>query len=302
MKTELKVDFAGVPLKNPLVTASGTYNPEASGQFYDPSILGAVTLKGVSAEAWQGNPTPRIAETYGGMLNSVGLQNPGAAEYLAHEIPYMEQFDTKVIVNLAGHSIEEYERVTEMLCGADRIDMFELNISCPNVKEGGMTFGTDARMAEQVVKAVKRIADKPLIVKLSPNVTDITEIARAAVAGGADALSLINTLLGMRIDLRTRKPVIANKLGGFSGPAIFPVALRMVYQCAKAVKLPIIGVGGIASAEDVLEMMMAGATAVQVGAENLRDPYACKRIIEALPETMTRYGIRSISEIVGVTD
>lgn len=299
MKTELKVDFAGVPLKNPLVTASGTYNPEASGQFYDPSILGAVTLKGVSAEAWQGNPTPRIAETYGGMLNSVGLQNPGAAEYLAHEIPYMEQFDTKVIINLAGHSIEEYERVTEMLCGADRIDMFELNISCPNVKEGGMTFGTDARMAEQVVKAVKRIADKPLIVKLSPNVTDITEIARAAVAGGADALSLINTLLGMRIDIRRRQPILARSVGGFSGPAVKPVAVRMVWQVSHAVDVPVLGMGGVSTGEDVVEMIMAGATAVALGTVCLTDPQAPVRILGELEETLARLGVRDINEIRG---
>ena len=299
MKPELKVDFAGVPLKNPLVTASGTYNPEASGQFYDPSILGAVTLKGVSAEAWQGNPTPRIAETYGGMLNSVGLQNPGAAEYLAHEIPYMEQFDTKVIVNLAGHSIEEYERVTEMLCGADRIDMFELNISCPNVKEGGMTFGTDARMAEQVVKAVKRIADKPLIVKLSPNVTDITEIARAAVAGGADALSLINTLLGMRIDIRRRQPILARSVGGFSGPAVKPVAVRMVWQVSHAVDVPVLGMGGVSTGEDVVEMIMAGATAVALGTVCLTDPQAPVRILGELEETLARLGVRDINEIRG---
>ncbi len=299
MKTELKVDFAGVPLKNPLVTASGTYNPEASGQFYDPSILGAVTLKGVSAEPWQGNPTPRIAETYGGMLNSVGLQNPGAAEYLAHEIPYMERFDTKVIVNLAGHSIEEYERVTEMLCGADRIDMFELNISCPNVKEGGMTFGTDARMAEQVVKAVKRIADKPLIVKLSPNVTDITEIARAAVAGGADALSLINTLLGMRIDIRRRQPILARGVGGFSGPAVKPVAVRMVWQVSHAVDVPVLGMGGVSAGEDVVEMIMAGATAVALGTVCLTDPQAPVRILDELEKTLNRLGIRDINEIRG---
>ncbi|MBQ5960624.1 MAG: dihydroorotate dehydrogenase [Firmicutes bacterium] len=299
MKPELKVDFAGVPLKNPLVTASGTYNPEASGQFYDPSILGAVTLKGVSAEAWQGNPTPRIAETYGGMLNSVGLQNPGAAEYLAHEIPYMEQFDTKVIVNLAGHSIEEYERVTEMLCGADRIDMFELNISCPNVKEGGMTFGTDARMAEQVVKAVKRITDKPLIVKLSPNVTDITEIARAAVAGGADALSLINTLLGMRIDIRRRQPILARSVGGFSGPAVKPVAVRMVWQVSHAVDVPVLGMGGVSTGEDVVEMIMAGATAVALGTVCLTDPQAPVRILGELEETLNRLGIRDVNEIRG---
>ena len=299
MKPELKVDFAGVPLKNPLVTASGTYNPEASGQFYDPSILGAVTLKGVSAEAWQGNPTPRIAETYGGMLNSVGLQNPGAAEYLAHEIPYMEQFDTKVIINLAGHSIEEYERVTEMLCGADRIDMFELNISCPNVKEGGMTFGTDARMAEQVVKAVKRIADKPLIVKLSPNVTDITEIARAAVAGGADALSLINMLLGMRIDIRRRQPILARSVGGFSGPAVKPVAVRMVWQVSHAVDVPVLGMGGVSTGEDVVEMIMAGATAVALGTVCLTDPQAPVRILGELEETLNRLGIRDVNEIRG---
>ena len=233
------------------------------------------------------------------MLNSVGLQNPGAAEYLAHEIPYMEQFATKVIVNLAGHSIEEYERVTEMLCGADRIDMFELNISCPNVKEGGMTFGTDARMAEQVVKAVKRITDKPLIVKLSPNVTDITEIARAAVAGGADALSLINTLLGMRIDIRRRQPILARSVGGFSGPAVKPVAVRMVWQVSHAVDVPVLGMGGVSTGEDVVEMIMAGATAVALGTVCLTDPQAPVRILGELEETLNRLGIRDVNEIRG---
>lgn len=299
MKPELKVNFAGVSLKNPLVTASGTYNPEASGQYYNPSILGAVTLKGVSAEPWNGNPTPRIAETYGGMLNSVGLQNPVAKEYLEHEIPYMKQFDTRVIVNLAGHSIEEYEQVTEMLRGADGIDLFELNISCPNVKEGGMTFGTDPHMAERVVKAVKRIADKPVIVKLSPNVTDIAEIARAAVAGGADALSLINTLLGMRIDIRRRKPILARGVGGFSGPAVKPVAVRMVWQVAHAVDVPVLGMGGVSTGEDVVEMMMAGASAVALGTVCLTDPQAPVRVLRELEETLEKLGIHNVNEIRG---
>ena len=242
----LAVNLAGVPLKNPVVTASGTFNPQAHSQFYDLSLLGGVTLKGVADVPWPGNPTPRIAETYGGMLNSVGLQNPGIDALKAQDLPFMRQFDTRVIVNTAGHSVEEYCRVSEALQDAEGVDLVELNISCPNVKEGGVTFGTDPKMVEKVVGAVKKCTRQPLIVKLSPNVTDITEIAKAAEAAGADALSLINTLFGMRIDIYRRRPVLAQKMGGFSGPAVKPVAVRMVYQVHKAVQIPILGMGGMA--------------------------------------------------------
>ena len=296
---DLRVNIAGVEWKNPITTASGTFSARESSAFYDLSRLGAVTTKGVADHPWPGNPTPRIAETYGGMLNAVGLQNPGVEAYMQEELPYLKNYDTRVIANVAGHSIEEYVNVVERLNETD-VDMFEINISCPNVKQGGIGFGTDPGLAEQVTRAVKDIAKKPVIIKLTPNVTDITEIARAVEAGGADAISMINTLLGMRIDLKTKKPVIANKMGGFSGPAIFPVALRMVYQVAHAVNIPVIGMGGVSSAEDVIEMMMAGATAVQVGAANLVNPYACKEIIENLPKVMEKYGIKDLNDIIGI--
>ena len=301
-KVNLSVNLAGVDLKNPLVTASGTLNPQAHSQFYDLSLLGGVTLKGVADVAWPGNPTPRIAETYGGMLNSVGLHNPGVEAMKKEDLPFMEQFDTAVIVNTAGHSIEEYCRVSEALQEESRVDLVELNISCPNVKEGGVTFGTDPKMVEKVVAAVKKCTKQPLIVKLSPNVTDITEIAKAAEAAGADALSLINTLFGMRIDIYRKKPILAQKMGGFSGPAVKPVAVRMVYQVHKAVQIPILGMGGVMTAEDVIEFIMAGATAVATGTANLVDPMAPVKILEELPQVLEKLGVTDINEIRGIIE
>ena len=298
-----EVSLCGVQMKNPVMPASGVYGFGTEYlDFYDPNILGAIVLKGSTQEPRFGNPQPRIAECREGMINSVGLQNPGINAVLHDELPRLREiYSGPVVANISGFSVKEFAACCEMADGA--VDILEVNVSCPNVHGGGMSFGATAEAAADVMRAVRRVVRRsPVFVKLSPNVRDITEIARACEAEGADGLTLINTLLGMRIDLRTRKPVIANKMGGFSGPAIFPVALRMVYQCAKAVGIPIIGVGGIATADDVLEMMMAGASAVQIGAENLRDPYACQKIIEALPETMARYGIQSIQEIVGVTD
>ena len=301
-KVNLSVNLAGVNLKNPLVTDSGTFNPQAHSQFYDLSLLGGVTLKGVADVAWPGNPTPRIAETYGGMLNSVGLQNPGVEAMKKEDLPFMEQFDTVVIVNTAGHSIEEYCRVSEALQEESRVDLVELNISCPNVKEGGVTFGTDPKMVEKVVAAVKKCTKQPLIVKLSPNVTDITEIAKAAEAAGADALSMINTLFGMRIDIYRKKPILAQKMGGFSGPAVKPVAVRMVYQVHKAVQIPILGMGGVMTAEDVVEFIMAGATAVATGTANLVDPMAPVKILEELTQVLEKLGVTDINEIRGIIE
>ena len=299
MTKNLAVNLCGVPMKNPLTTASGTFNPQAHAQFYDLGILGAVTVKGVADEPWAGNPTPRIAETYGGMLNSVGLQNPGADAFIETDIPFIRQFDTKLIVNLAGHSIEEYQRVAEKISAAD-VDLLELNISCPNIKEGGVGFGTSASMAEKVVSEVKKVVNKPMIVKLSPNVTDITEIAKAAEAGGADALSLINTLFGMRIDVYKRRPILAQKMGGFSGPAVKPVAVRMVYQVSKACKLPIVAMGGVATGEDVAEFIMAGATMVATGTTHLVEPDCPVRILRELEEFMDKTGVKDINEIRGI--
>ena len=297
----LSVDFCGIKMKNPLTTASGTFNPQAHAAFYDLSLLGAVTVKGLSNIPWEGNPTPRIAETYGGMLNSVGLQNPGVDAWIREDLPFLKQFDTKIIVNIAGHTIEEYTAVAEKL--ADQpVDLLELNISCPNVTEGGVTFGTDPHMVETVVSAVKRKAAQPLIVKLTPNVTDIVEIAKAAEAGGADALSLINTLLGMRIDVHRRRPVLARKVGGFSGPAIKPVAVRMVYQVSKAVHLPMIGMGGIMTGEDAAEFIMAGAAMVAVGTAGLVEPDAPVRILNELMAFMDNEGIEDINEIRGIIE
>ncbi len=298
-----EVAVCSVSMKNPVMPASGVYGFGMEYlDFYDPNLLGAIVLKGTTAEPRYGNPLPRIAECRAGMINSVGLQNPGIEAVVREELPALRKiYQGPIIANISGFSLEEFASCCERMDGV--ADILEVNVSCPNVHGGGMSFGATADAAASVTRAVRsRVKRSPVFVKLSPNVRDITEIARACEAEGADGLTLINTLLGMRIDLKTRRPVIANKMGGFSGPAIFPVALRMVYQCSKAVKIPILGVGGITSAEDVLEMMMAGASAVQIGAENLRDPYACRRIIEALPETMERYGIQSIREIVGVTD
>ena len=298
-----EVTLCGVKLKNPVMPASGVYGFGAEfTDFYDPNILGALVLKGSTREPRFGNPLPRIAECTSGMINSVGLQNPGIDAVVNRELPALRAFyHGPVVANVSGFSVEEFAYCCEKLDG--RVDVLEVNVSCPNVHGGGMSFGATALAAAEVTRAVRRSVQKsPIFIKLSPNVTDITEIARACEAEGADGLTLINTLLGMRIDLRTKKPVIANKMGGFSGPAIFPVALRMVYQCAKAVRIPILGVGGVSCAEDVLEMMMAGASAVQIGAENLRDPYACKRVIEDLPKIMERYRIENLQDIVGVTD
>ena len=298
-----EVTLCGVKLKNPVMPASGVYGFGAEFlDFYDPNLLGALVLKGTTREPRFGNPLPRIAECSAGMINSVGLQNPGIDAVIREELPALREFyHGPVVANISGFSVDEFAECCEKI--DSEVDLIEVNISCPNVHGGGMSFGAVPEAAAEVTRAVRSKVKKcPVFIKLSPNVKDVTEIARACEAEGADGLTLINTLLGMRIDLRTKKPVIANKMGGFSGPAIFPVALRMVYQCAKAVKLPIIGVGGIASAEDVLEMMMAGASAVQIGAENLRDPFACKEIIEDLPEAMARYKIQALNEIVGVTD
>lgn len=296
----MKINIAGVEMKNPVTTASGTFGSGREfSEFVDLNKLGAVTVKGVADKPWKGNPSPRIAETYGGMLNAVGLQNPGAAYFIKEDIPFLRQFDTKIIVNLCGHSVEEYCHVAEMMSEAD-VDLLELNISCPNVAEGGIAFGTQPDKVEHVVSEVKRVVKKPLIVKLSPNVTDITEIARAAVSGGADALSLINTLLGMKIDIKRRKPVLANKVGGFSGPAVKPVAVRMVYQVCQCVEVPVIGMGGISNWEDAVEFIMAGATAVAVGTANFFAPHAVEEIIEGLTAYMEEAGLRDLSEIRGI--
>lgn len=297
-----KVNICGVELKNPVMTASGTFGSGREySEFVDLNRLGAVVVKGVADKPWNGNPAPRIAEVYGGMLNSVGLQNPGVDYFIENDIPFLRQFDTKIIVNVCGHSIEEYVNVVKKLQGQD-VDLLELNISCPNVSEGGMAFGTDPVMVEKVVNAVKKEADKPLIVKLSPNVTDITETAKAAVAGGADGLSLINTLTGMKIDIYRRKAVLDRKIGGMSGPAVKPVAVRMVYQVCKAVDVPVIGMGGISNAEDAIEFIMAGATGVSIGTANFINPRATVDTIEGIEEYMKKYNVSDLSEIRGIID
>lgn len=302
MSRSTKVNICGVELKNPVMTASGTFGSGREyGEFVDLNKLGAVVVKGVADKPWSGNPAPRIAEVYGGMLNSVGLQNPGVEYFIKEDIPFLRQFDTKIIVNVCGHSIEEYTNVVKALNGKD-IDLLELNISCPNVTEGGMAFGTDCDMVEKVVSEVKRYADRPLIVKLSPNVTDIVAIAKAAVNGGADGLSMINTLTGMKIDIHRRKPVLAQKIGGMSGPAVKPVAVRMVYQVNKAVNVPIIGMGGIANGDDAIEFIMAGATGVSVGTANFANPYATMEVAEGIEKYMERYDIKDINEIRGIIE
>ena len=297
-----KVTLSGWELDNPVIPASGTFNfGKEFADFYDINMLGTFSFKGTTREPRFGNPTPRIAETPMGMINSVGLQNPGIHAVIEHELPELKKiFNKKVIANISGYSVEEYVYCCQLIDKEDQVGIIEVNVSCPNVHGGGMAFGTDPKNVYEVTKAVKAVTTKPVYVKLSPNVTDIVEIAKAAEAGGADGISLINTLLDMRIDLKTKKPVIANKMGGFSGPAIFPVALRMVYQVAHAVNIPVIGMGGVSSAEDVIEMMMAGATAVQVGAANLVNPYACKEIIENLPKVMEKYGIKDLNDIIGI--
>ncbi|MBQ9592626.1 MAG: dihydroorotate dehydrogenase [Lachnospiraceae bacterium] len=295
----LKVKIAGVELKNPVMTASGTFG---SGQEYaeltDLNRLGAVVTKGVASKPWPGNPTPRIAETYGGMLNAIGLQNPGIDVFVKRDIPFLKQFDTKIIVNVCGHTTEEYLEVVERLAAED-VDLLEINISCPNVKEGGIAFGQDPKAVEAITRAVKDVAGQPVIMKLSPNVTDITEMARAAEAGGADALSMINTLTGMKIDVHRRAFALANKTGGLSGPAIKPVAVRMVWQCAQAVNIPIIGMGGIRTWEDAAEFLLAGATAVSVGTANFFRPNAAAEIAEGLAGYLEEVGAESIYDIIG---
>ncbi len=295
----MSVNIAGVEWKNPVTVASGTFGSGAEySEFADLNKLGAVTTKGVANVPWAGNPTPRVAEVYGGMLNAVGLQNPGIELFCKRDIPFLKQYDTKIIVNVCGHSTEEYVAVVERLAD-EPVDLLEINISCPNVKEGGIAFGQDPKAVEAITKEMKRHAKQPVIMKLSPNVTDITEMARAAEAGGADALSLINTITGMKIDVNRRKFVLANQTGGMSGPAIHPVAVRMVYQTAQAVNIPIIGMGGIMNAEDTIEMILAGATAVSVGTANFTDPTVTEKIVAGIEEYMKKYRINDIKELIG---
>lgn len=296
------VNLCGVTLKNPVMTASGTFGSGAEySEFVDLDKLGAVVTKGVANVPWAGNPTPRVAEVYGGMLNAVGLQNPGIELFCERDIPFLKRYDTKIIVNVCGHSAEEYVEVVERLAD-EPVDLLEINISCPNVKEGGIAFGQDPKAVEKITSEMKRHARQPVIMKLSPNVTDIAEMARAAEAGGADALSLINTLTGMKIDIHRRSFVLANKTGGMSGPAIHPIAVRMVYQTAQAVSLPIIGMGGIMNAEDAIEMILAGATAVSVGTANFTDPTATEKIVAGIEEYMRKYQVEDIRELVGAVE
>ncbi len=298
---DLSVNLSGINLENPVIPASGTFGfGYEFSEFYDINILGSISFKGTTKEPRFGNPTPRIAECKSGLINAIGLQNPGVEKVISDELPKLKKcFKKPLIANVSGFSIEEYAHCCELMDKEEQVGIIEVNISCPNVHNGGMTFGTSPEAAKEVTKAVKAVTTKPVYVKLTPNVTNIVEIAKACEEGGADGIVLINTLLGMRIDLKNKKTIIANKMGGFSGPAIFPVALRMVYQVFEAVNIPIIGVGGIESAEDVIEMMLAGATAIEVGAANLKNPYACKEIIENLPKAMEKYGITSLKEIVG---
>ncbi len=297
----LTTTLCGIELDNPVIPASGTFGfGYEFAQWYDINILGTFSFKGTTKDPRFGNPTPRIAECPAGMINAVGLQNPGVDRVISEELPKLKAvFHKPVMANVSGFSVADYAETCARLDGEAQVGWLEVNISCPNVHGGGMSFGTDPKAAAEVTRAVKHVTTKPVIMKLSPNVTDITEIAKACEDAGADGISLINTLQGMRIDLRTRRPVLRNVMGGVSGPAVFPVALRMVYQTARAVSVPVVGMGGVSCAEDVLEMMMAGAAAVEVGAANLTDPLACKRIIEELPEAMDRYGIRELSELGG---
>lgn len=299
--TDTRVTLCGTELDNPVIPASGTFGYGYEfAELYDINILGTFSFKGTTREPRFGNPTPRIAECASGMLNAVGLQNPGVEKVISEELPRLEKvFHKKVMANVSGFSLDDYVYTCKRLDCCEQVGWLEVNISCPNVHGGGMSFGTSAKSAFEVTEAVKKAVKKPVIIKLSPNVTDITEIAKACEDAGADGISLINTLLAMRIDLKTRKPLLKNVTGGLSGPAVFPVAVRMVYQCAKAVKIPIVGMGGVSSAEDVIEMMLAGATAVEVGAENLVDPFASKKIIESLPAAMEKYRIEKLSDIIG---
>ena len=294
-----KINIAGVEWKNPVTVASGTFGSgEEFSEYVDLNRLGAVTTKGVANVPWAGNPTPRVAEVYGGMMNAIGLQNPGVDVFCERENPFLRKYDTKIIVNVCGHAPEEYLAVVERLAD-EPIDMMEINISCPNVNAGFLAFGQDARNVETLTAQIKKLAKQPVIMKLTPNVTDITEIARAAEAGGADAVSLINTLTGMKIDIHRRTFALANKTGGVSGPAIHPVAVRMVYQTARAVKIPVIGMGGIATAEDAIEMILAGATAVAVGTANFADPQTAEKVVEGIEHYMEQYGIEDIHDLIG---
>ena len=295
----MSVNIAGVEWKNPVTVASGTFGSGAEySEFTDLNKLGAVTTKGVANVPWAGNPTPRVAEVYGGMLNAVGLQNPGIELFCKRDIPFLKQYDTKIIVNVCGHSTEEYVEVVKRLAD-EPVDMLEINISCPNVKEGGIAFGQDPKAVEAITREMKKYAKQPIIMKLSPNVTDITEMARAAEAGGADAVSLINTITGMKIDVNRRKFVLANKTGGMSGPAIHPVAVRMVYQTAQAIKIPIIGMGGIMTAEDAIEMILAGATAISVGTANFVNQKTTMEIVDGIKKYMEMYHVNDIKELIG---
>ena len=298
---EMRVNLCGIELDNPIIPASGTFGYGYEfAELYDINMLGTFSFKGTTKDPRFGNPTPRIAECTAGMINAVGLQNPGVEKVIAEELPKLAKcFDKKVMANVSGFSIEDYAYTCEKLDKCEQVGWLEVNVSCPNVHGGGMSFGTSPEAAAEVTKAVKKVTTKPVIIKLSPNVTDIVSIAKACEEAGADGISLINTLLGMRIDLRTKRPVIANTMGGFSGSAIFPVAVRMVYQVAKAVKIPVIGMGGVSSAEDVIELMLAGATAVEVGAANLVNPYICRDIINDLPRVMEEYKIKNLSDCIG---
>ena len=301
---DTSVVLSGLKLDNPVIPASGTFGFGADfREFYDINILGSFSFKGTTKDARFGNPTPRIAECQSGLINAVGLQNPGIDAVISEELPRLKEFFHKpVIANISGFSIEEYRHCCKLVDREEQVGIIEVNVSCPNVRHGGMSFGTSPEAAAEVTRAVKEVTTKPVYIKLSPNVTDIVSIAKACEEAGADGLCLINTLLGMRIDTMRRRPVIANKMGGFSGDAVFPVAVRMVYQVSKACSVPVIGCGGVSSASDVIEMMMAGATAVEVGTANLRNPYACKEIIEALPAEMERLGIDKLSDIIGIVE
>lgn len=295
-----KINLAGVELKNPVMTASGTFGSGMEySEFVDLNKLGAVVTKGVANVPWPGNPTPRIAETYGGMINAIGLQNPGIDVFCERDIPFLKKYDTKIIVNVCGKSERDYVEVVERLAG-EPVDMLEINISCPNVKEGGIAFGQNAANIEHITKAIKNVAKQPVIMKLSPNVTDITEMAKAAEAGGADVLSLINTITGMKIDINRQTFAVANKTGGLSGPVVKPVAVRMVYQVANAVKIPIIGMGGIATAEDALEFILAGATAVSIGTANFHNPRTTLEVIEGIEKYMVNKGVSDINDLIGI--
>ena len=301
---DLSVNLAGVRLDNPVIPASGTFGfGEEFKDLYDLDILGAISFKGTTVAPRLGNPVPRIAECSSGLINSVGLQNPGIDAVIAEQLPRMRSFFHKpIIANISGFAVEEFVTLAERLSREPQVEIIEVNVSCPNVHGGGMSFGTDPKSAAEVTRSVKQVSARPVFVKLSPNVTDIVAVAKACEEAGADGICLINTLLGMRIDIARRKPVIANKMGGFPGPAVFPVALRMVYQVSKACSIPVMGCGGVASADDVIEMMMAGATAVQVGAANLVNPYACKQIVEDLPKRMESLGIEKLSDIIGIIE